>query len=207
MRRPFLNGNIIERETQKMKQYNAAIFATYQELADAVNRWANGFFQSAVTAGAEQDEDSWGILLYNLRPEDREKFDALFQQYDTVGDYDPDLEWPINPENLASLPVWVSNRIVEELFHVSIERCAAMYDGVYFLLSPAEEAQDKAGICPVCGAEIEYTDGREDQDEGGFWAWECPACGATGREGFDRVFDRHYDVKDKNGNQIPGRPE
>ena len=191
-----------------MKQYSAAIFATYQELADAVNRWASGFFQSTVTAGAEQDESDWGILLYNLRPEDREKFDALFQQYDTVGDYDPDLEWPMNPENLASLPVWVSNRIVEEIFNVSIERCAAMYDGVYFLLSPAEEEQDKDGICPVCGAEIEY-DGDEDDDGngGGWWDWECPKCGASGRAGFDKVFDRHYNVVDKNGNPIPGRPE
>lgn len=191
-----------------MKTYHAAIFITYSELADAVNRWTNGFFQSAVTAGAEQDEDDWGILLYNLQPGDRKKFDELFQQYDTVGDYDPDMEWPIKPENLASLPVWVSNRIVEEIFNVSIERCAAMYDGVYFLLSSAEEAQDKDGICPVCGAEIEY-DGDEDDDGngGGWWDWECPGCGATGRAGFDKVFDRHYNVVDKDGNPIPGRPE
>lgn len=191
-----------------MKQYSAAIFATYQELADAANSWVNGFFQSAVTADAGQDEDDWGILLYNLQPGDREKFDALFQQHDTVGDYDPDMEWPSTPPYVATLPVWVSNHIVEKIFGLSIQECAAVYDGVYFLLSSEDKKHDEDGICPVCGAEIEY-DGDEDDDGngGGWWDWECPECGATGRAGFDKVFDRHYNVVDKDGNPIPGRPE
>lgn len=191
-----------------MKDFTSAAYLKYEELAGAANLWAKKFFGSEVAAGAEQDEDSWGITL-QLHPEDREKFDALFQQYDTVGDYDPDFEWPSTPPYVATLPVWVSNHIVDEIFGWSIQECAAVYDGVYFLLSSEEAAEDgdQEGICPICGADIEYDNGREDEDEGCFYAWECPECGATGQEGFDRVFDRHYDVKDKDGKPIPGRPE
>ncbi len=64
---------------------------------------------------------------------------------------------------------------------------------------------DEAGVCPVCGGELEYGD-REDMDEGGFYPWTCTGCGATGREGFDTCFDgHHYRVRDVAGDPIPGR--
>lgn len=56
------------------------------------------------------------------------------------------------------------------------------------------------GICPLCGGSLEYG-ARDDIDSGGTFAWECENCGATGEEGFDRVFDgRHYNVQDADGN-------
>lgn len=52
---------------------------------------------------------------------------------------------------------------------------------------------DKDGICPICGGELEY--GRDiPTDAGGLIDWMCPNCRATGKEGYDKVFDRHYCV-------------
>lgn len=64
---------------------------------------------------------------------------------------------------------------------------------------------DTEGICPVCGAEIDYCDSHEMTDDGGIIPWECPSCGATGKEGYNRVFDQHYDVCSENGEPIPNR--
>ena len=61
---------------------------------------------------------------------------------------------------------------------------------------------DEEGICPICGGELEY-EGDEPQDDGGVYEWTCPSCGATGKEGYNKVFDRHYDVHDGDGNPYP----
>ena len=61
---------------------------------------------------------------------------------------------------------------------------------------------DEEGICPICGGELEYGDD-EPLDDGGVYEWTCLHCGATGKEGYDKVFDRHYDVQDGNGNPYP----
>ena len=66
---------------------------------------------------------------------------------------------------------------------------------------------DKEGICPVCGTEFAYTGTFDIDDDGLAYSWECPNCGASGKEGFNLQFDRHYNVQDENGNSIPGRPE
>lgn len=61
---------------------------------------------------------------------------------------------------------------------------------------------DREGICPLCGAVVEYS-GNEHLDDGGVHPWECPECGATGKEGYDEVFDgQHYDVADADGNPV-----
>lgn len=52
---------------------------------------------------------------------------------------------------------------------------------------------DEEGICPVCGGELEYGNDNP-TDNGGLIDWTCPDCGATGKEGYDKVFDRHYCV-------------
>lgn len=61
----------------------------------------------------------------------------------------------------------------------------------------------KEGICPVCGAEIEYTGDNNIDDNGGTFPWNCKNCGASGKEGYNRIFDKHYDVTDCYGNYIP----
>lgn len=61
---------------------------------------------------------------------------------------------------------------------------------------------DEEGSCPICGGELEY-EGDEPQDDGGVYEWTCPSCGATGKEGYNKVFDRHYDVHDGDGNPYP----
>lgn len=66
---------------------------------------------------------------------------------------------------------------------------------------------DEEGICPVCGASIEYTGDDDIDDDGGKHSWTCPKCGASGEEGYNAVFDRHYNVVDANEEEIPGRPE
>ena len=66
---------------------------------------------------------------------------------------------------------------------------------------------DQEGICPVCGGELEFGD-NEQMDDGGVYPWTCKACGATGKQGYNEVFDgRHYDVRDANGGKIPGRAD
>ena len=70
-----------------------------------------------------------------------------------------------------------------------------------YLVNTGESVE---GICPVCGASVEYTGEDIKTCGGGMHPWKCPACGATGEEGYDEVFDgQHYNVKDKDGNEIP----
>lgn len=57
---------------------------------------------------------------------------------------------------------------------------------------------EEAGVCPICGGELDYEDDIH-TDDGGFYPWKCINCKATGKEGYDKVFDQHYDVEDKDG--------
>lgn len=57
----------------------------------------------------------------------------------------------------------------------------------------------KEGICPLCGAKYVYGECDLD-DEGGAYQWTCPECGASGEEGFNKVFDGIYNVHDSEGN-------
>lgn len=58
------------------------------------------------------------------------------------------------------------------------------------------------GICPICGGELEYGSDKP-LDDGGVYDWTCFDCGATGKEGYSKVFDQHYDVRDGDGNPYP----
>lgn len=66
---------------------------------------------------------------------------------------------------------------------------------------------DVEGVCPICGGKIEYTGTHTIDDDGGMFDWNCPDCGASGREGYNRAFDRHYWVADKDGKSVSDRPE
>lgn len=66
---------------------------------------------------------------------------------------------------------------------------------------------DEDGICPVCGAEFEYEGDNDVDDSGTIVSWTCPECGASGQAAYNGVFDRHYNVVDKDGNKIPGRDD
>ncbi len=64
----------------------------------------------------------------------------------------------------------------------------------------------ESGICPICGGNLEYgTD--EPIDDGGLIEWTCLDCGATGKEGYDKVFDQHYNVYDADGIPFPATEE
>lgn len=64
----------------------------------------------------------------------------------------------------------------------------------------------EAGICPICGGNLEYgTD--EPVDDGGLIEWTCLDCGATGKEGYNKVFDQHYNVYDVDGIPFPTTEE
>lgn len=60
----------------------------------------------------------------------------------------------------------------------------------------------KDGVCPLCGKEIEYDGYYIFDDDGATLKWECPSCGATGKAGFNWVFDQHYCIQDKDGNDV-----
>ena len=58
--------------------------------------------------------------------------------------------------------------------------------------------QQEPGICPVCGSTIEPVDDVP-TDGGGFYQWVCSECGAYGKAGYEKVFDRHFDVTGGDG--------
>lgn len=63
---------------------------------------------------------------------------------------------------------------------------------------------DQESICPVCGAELREYEAHKILDFGGIIPWECSHCGATGEEGYTRVFSAHYHVCFANGDSVPG---
>ena len=72
--------------------------------------------------------------------------------------------------------------------------------------APVHPSGDEEGVCPLCGGSVNYQGENTIDDDGGVIPWECPECGATGKEGYNRAFDQHYAVCDRNGVPIPGRP-
>ena len=64
---------------------------------------------------------------------------------------------------------------------------------------------DESGTCPLCGAAVNFTGDTDCDSEGGTSEWECPECGAYGKECFSSVFNCHIDVCDEAGNPVPGR--
>lgn len=58
------------------------------------------------------------------------------------------------------------------------------------------------GICPNCGAEIEYEGSYEHDDSGATLQFRCPKCGVSGTVGYNLVFDAYHNVQDKDGNPI-----
>ena len=69
-----------------------------------------------------------------------------------------------------------------------------------------QSSEDQEGICPICGSYIEYGT-REATDEGVLTHWSCPKCEATGLEGANLVFERHYRVRDCAGKPVAGRTD
>ena len=117
------------------------------------------------------------------------------------------------PENvLINAPVALIQLGVEE-FVKTVRRIAEI--GTFVLnetsadasVEVSQEPIYKEGVCPVCGGIILY--GSFDLvDEGGVYHWDCGSCGASGREGYDLVWDGcHYDVELADGTKfddIPG---
>lgn len=88
-----------------------------------------------------------------------------------------------------------------------LQREATPIEGDGEDIPPRHYHGDEDGICPVCGAEINYLGDNQVDDEGTSVSWECPECGTSGKSGYTSVFDRHYDVTDSLGKSIPGRKD
>ena len=116
------------------------------------------------------------------------------------------------PENIQiNAPVALIQLGVEE-FVKTVRRIAEIGNFVLNETPTAsnegsQEPMYKEGICPVCGGLIAY--GSFDLvDEGGTFDWTCGSCGATGREGYDLVFDgSHYDVELSDGTKFDDIPD
>lgn len=54
----------------------------------------------------------------------------------------------------------------------------------------------KDGICPCCGAKIDYEGDQDIVDDSDMRvSWECPNCGATGHANYHGVFVGHSDIQ------------
>jgi len=62
-------------------------------------------------------------------------------------------------------------------------------------IADTEITAEHEGICPLCGAEIEYAGENVIDDDGGRFPWQCPGCGTHGDEGYVRHFDGHWNVE------------
>lgn len=65
---------------------------------------------------------------------------------------------------------------------------------------------DEEDVCPICGGDLEYGSDIS-MDAGVLYEWICPGCGATGKGGYYKTFDRHYDVRDRDGKPFPAPAE
>lgn len=83
------------------------------------------------------------------------------------------------------------------------EFCLHPLGGFRLTGEEANQGNDREGICPICGSAVEYVCS-EPMDSGGVHHWNCPGCGASGKEGYNEVFDgHHYNVIDGRGNPFP----
>lgn len=98
---------------------------------------------------------------------------------------------PVEAENAAS-----AEEIVRDMYGRS-EIVLAAED-----IRGTEITAGQEGICPLCGAGIEYAGENDIDDDGGTFPWTCPDCGAHGREGYSRRFSGHWDVDDGKGGVV-----
>lgn len=57
-------------------------------------------------------------------------------------------------------------------------------------------------ICPICGEALEVDGDQGIVDDGTLVNWECPGCGATGKQGNNIIFEQHYEVRNANGDEV-----
>lgn len=62
---------------------------------------------------------------------------------------------------------------------------------------------DEPGVCPLCGGTLDYLL----ENEAGIFIrdWRCISCGAKGKEGWRKVFDCHYNVRDGEKHMVDRR--
>ena len=77
--------------------------------------------------------------------------------------------------------------------------------GILRHFNPAISRQNGSSLTPVCGGELKYDGDQVIMDNGTIVSWECESCGATGKEGSDIVFQRHFAVTGANGKPVSGR--
>ena len=116
-----------------MKQFPVSIKTEWKELDKILLAWAKSYFGPHANAEGERDESYWYIGLKHLLPSDREKFDALFEKYDSNQDYEPDMEW--SSTYYCALPEEISNCILFSYAGFPFDRGQAFadYSGVIFL--------------------------------------------------------------------------
>lgn len=117
----------------------------------------------------------------------------------------------LNADCMSSLGMLYTEKKLQEIAAICKElACLEPAELIRCLRCEGMEMQDpdadEEGLCPICGGELEY-EGDEPLDDGGVYEWTCPGCGATGKEGYNKVFDQHYDVHDGDGNPYPALPD
>ena len=152
--------------------------------------------------------------LANICREDTETFKVAFTLFAGIGaeaitnatmdDFKGELQNMENKYEILALAKSMTGASLDTIFAV-IQRELPQVKGDGEDIPFLNHYGDEDGVCPCCGAEIEYEGDNEIDDDGTIVSWECPNCGATGKAGYNGVFAGHFQVEDANGNPIPDR--
>lgn len=91
------------------------VFAAWEQLDAAFNKWAKGYFGEHVHAEADVFEEAFLVRVDGLEDKDFGKFSALFERFDGDGLYDPNEEFSTGVVS-SLLPEMFARGVLSEIY-------------------------------------------------------------------------------------------